>query len=172
MDSVPGRMSRTAYQSGTYMTSDGRTGGLTAMFRSPRRSARRALIWPIHHLASVPASRASTARQRACPGYFRLSHKAPSRGRSRILECRYGVRGPGFRRPQVLAAGRQGLDRQPCRRCRCSLRRLCAVQASSHSLSHAARPRRDIMVSSWQVFSWPNTGSTVWARILQSSRPR
>ena len=28
-------------------------------------------------------------------------------------------------------------------RCRCSLRRLCAAQASSHSFSHAVKPRRD-----------------------------
>ena len=34
-----------------------------------------------------------------------------------------------------------------------------ARQASSHSLSHAAWPRQDIMVSFWQVFSCPNTGS-------------
>ncbi len=49
-------------------------------------------------------------------------------------------------------------------RCRCSFRRLWAVQASSHSLSHAARLRRDIMVSFWQVLSCPNTGSTVRER--------
>ena len=51
-------------------------------------------------------------------------------------------------------------------RYRRSLRRLCAAQASSHSFSHAARPRRDIMVSYWQVLSCPNTGSTVRARSL------
>jgi hypothetical protein len=33
-------------------------------------------------------------------------------------------------------------------------------------VSHAARPRRDIMVIFWQVLSCPNTGSTAWARIL------
>jgi hypothetical protein len=31
-----------------------------------------------------------------------------------------------------------------------------------------ARPRRDIVVSFWLVFSCPNTGSTVRARILLS----
>ena len=50
--------------------------------------------------------------------------------------------------------------------------RLCAAQASSHSLSRAVRPRRDIMVSSWQVLSCPETGSAVRARSLSSSRPR
>jgi hypothetical protein len=50
--------------------------------------------------------------------------------------------------------------------------RLCAAQASSHSLSRAVRPRRDIMVCSWQVLSCPETGSAVRARSLPSSRPR
>ena len=35
----------------------------------------------------------------------------------------------------------------PLNRRVCSLRRLCAVAASSHSLWQAANPRRDIMVS-------------------------
>ena len=41
------------------------------------------------------------------------------------------------------------------------MRRLCAVQASGHSFSHAVRPRRDIVVSFWQLLSCPNTGSTL-----------
>jgi hypothetical protein len=45
-------------------------------------------------------------------------------------------------------------------------------QASNHSLWQASRPRRDIMVSFWQVLIWPNTGSTICALGLQSARPR
>jgi hypothetical protein len=58
------------------------------------------------------------------------------------------------------------LDGQPVVRCRWSLRRLCAVQLRSHSLSHAVKPRLDIIVRFWQVLSCPNTGSTVRERIL------
>jgi hypothetical protein len=61
----------------------------------------------------------------------------------------------------VVAVGRQRL-----RRLTCSLRRLCAVATSSHSLLHAEMPRRDIMLSLWQLLIWPTTGSTVRPRSL------
>ena len=49
---------------------------------------------------------------------------------------RHGGEGRGFGRSSGLAAGAV-LDRHPRARFRCNLRRLRAVQASSHSLSHA-----------------------------------
>ena len=56
--------------------------------------------------------------------------------------------------------------RYALRRWMCSFRKLWAAAASSHSLLEASRPRRDIVVSFWQVLIWPDTGSTVWARSL------
>jgi hypothetical protein len=54
------------------------------------------------------------------------------------------------RSARTLAIGRQRL-----RRLTWSLRRLCAAATSSHSLLHAAVPRRDIMVSFWQRGAGP-----------------
>jgi len=39
-------------------------------------------------------------------------------------------------------------------------------RSASYSLWQASRPRRDIMVSFWQVLIWPTTGSTACARNL------
>jgi len=80
----------------------------------------------------------------------------------------HATRRTGSRFWAVLGPGRCGpaCDRHPPARWRCSFRRLWAAQAGSHSLSHAVRPRRDIMESFWQVLSCPKTGSTVRARSL------
>src|SRR5262249_4075983 len=90
----------------------------------------------------------------------------PCDGADGDLERRSGPPDVGLGRSQdwLLVVGAFG--GQSSRWYRCSLRRLCAAQASSHSFSQAARPRRDIMVSFWQVLSCPNTGSTVRARSL------
>ena len=122
--------------------------------------------------ATIFATRAPAAADaripvQACDAQISLSHKALVEGPDRDPGMRHGcevaisgdLAGPGHREPAPFG-------RHPSTRCRCSFRRLRAVQASSHSLSHAARPRRDIMVSFWQVLSCPNTGSTVRARIL------
>jgi hypothetical protein len=68
--------------------------------------------------------------------------------------------------PMVMIGLRRRSFRQRLRRFTCSLRRLWAVATSSHSLLHAVMPRRDIMVSIWQLLIWPTTGSTVWPRSL------
>ena len=44
-------------------------------------------------------------------------------------------------------------DGQPCRRWRCSLRKLCAAAASSNSFSLAVRPRRESSPVFWRDFS-------------------
>jgi hypothetical protein len=74
---------------------------------------------------------------------------------------------PGWALPDPACHSRAGRGRPGAyapRRWVCSFRRLWAAAASSHSLWQASRPRRDMMVSFWQVLIWPNTGSTVSAR--------
>ncbi len=106
----------------------------------------RALRWPRHIVQPVAQSRVEAG----CGSW-----PQPDAGRG----CGSGRSEPGL-------PGNGPVGSHPAVRCRCSLRRLCAVLASSHSLWHAVKPRRDIMVKFWQVFSCPNTGSTVRARIL------
>jgi hypothetical protein len=76
------------------------------------------------------------------------------------------IGGVGLAVAIVMIGLRRRCLRQRLRRFTCSLRRLWAVATSSLSLLHAVMPRRDIIVSIWQLLIWPTTGSTVWARSL------
>ena len=136
------------------------------------------------HNQAEPDGPASLASQATRPPDQRRARRSGSQQASRRPRADHPVMRPAdcWRRPPAQRPDRRLLrgraktqvtlrDGLPCQPspsvgCRCSLRRLCTVKASSHSLSHAVRPRRDIMVSSWQVLSCPNTGSTVRARSL------
>jgi len=77
-----------------------------------------------------------------------------------------------FPRPTPCCLLPRGRPAQLALPLRQSFNRLCVVQRSFHSLAHACSPRRMNRSQPRPSLICPNTGSTVWPRVLYKRRPR